>query len=77
MPSYRFTAEVVGRAARETLAAGAGEVCAVFRRSFYVRLNERYACIGDASLGCGPLNALVPMKRTLEQLVSGQVGRGA
>jgi len=36
-------------------------VCAVFRRSFYVRLDERYACIGDASLGCGPLNALVPV----------------
>jgi hypothetical protein len=60
VPPYRLTAEVVGRAARETLAAGAGEVCAVFRRSFYVRLNQRYACIGDASLGCGPLNALVP-----------------
>jgi uncharacterized protein DUF2877 len=59
MPSCRFTAEVVGRAARETLAAGAGEVCAVFRRSFYVRLNGHYACVGDASLGRGPLNALV------------------
>ena len=59
MPSYLLTAEVVGRAARETLAAGAGEVCAVFRRSFYLRLNERYACIGDASLGRGPLNAQV------------------
>ena len=59
MPSYRFTAEVAGRAAREALASGAGEVCAVFRRSFYVRLNDKYACIGDASLGRGPLNALV------------------
>jgi len=59
VPPYQFTAEVVGRAARETLAAGAGEVCAVFRRSFYVRRNDRYACIGDTSLGRGPLNALV------------------
>jgi hypothetical protein len=59
MPHYRFTAEVVGRAAREALAAGAGQVCAVFRRSFYLRLGQRYACIGDASLGRGPLNALV------------------
>jgi hypothetical protein len=59
MPPYRFTAEVAGRAARETLAAGAGEVCAVFRRSFYVRLDDRYACIGDPSLGRGPLNVLV------------------
>jgi hypothetical protein len=59
MQSYRLTAEVVGRAAREALAAGEGEVCAVFRRSFYLRFDDRYACIGDASLGRGPLNALV------------------
>src|SRR5918992_1191582 len=60
MPHYRFTAEVLGRAAREALATGEGEVCAVFRRSFYLRSPEgRYACIGDASLGCGPLNGLV------------------
>ena len=59
MPPYRFTAEVVGRAARDALAAGEGEVCAVFRRSFYLRFGKHYACIGDASLGRGPLNALV------------------
>jgi hypothetical protein len=59
MPHYRFTAEVAGRAARAALAAGEGEVCAVFRRSFYLRSGEKYACIGDASLGRGPLNALV------------------
>jgi hypothetical protein len=60
MPRYRFTAEVAGRAAHEALAAGEGEVCAVFRRSFYLRFDERrFACIGDASLGRGPLNALV------------------
>jgi Protein of unknown function (DUF2877) len=59
MPHSRFTAEVVGRAAREALAAGEGEVCAVFRRSFYLRFGKNYACIGDASLGRGPLNALV------------------
>jgi uncharacterized protein DUF2877 len=59
MPHYRFTAEVAGRAAREALAAGEGEVCAVFRRSFYLRFGKNYACIGDTSLGRGPLNALV------------------
>jgi hypothetical protein len=56
---HSFTAEVVGAAAREVLAAGEGEVCAVFRRSFYLRFGRKYACIGDASLGHGPLNALV------------------
>lgn len=55
-----FTAEVAGRFAREALAAGHGEVCAAFRRSFYLRCpGERYACIGDASLGRGPLNVIV------------------
>src|SRR6267143_1951453 len=42
-------------------AGGEGEVRAVFRRSFYLGFpGERYACVGDTSLGCGPLNALVP-----------------
>jgi hypothetical protein len=59
-----FAAEVTGRFAREALASGEGEVCAVFRRSFYLRLpGERYACVGDLSLGHGPLNALVPNLR--------------
>jgi len=53
-------AEVVGRFAREALADAAGEVCAVFRRSFYLGFGgRRFACVGDASLGRGPLNALV------------------
>src|SRR5688572_7886331 len=55
-----FTAERAGRFAREALQGGSGEVCAVFRRSFYLRCpGERYVCIGDGSLGNGPLNALV------------------
>jgi uncharacterized protein DUF2877 len=56
-----FRAEVAGRFAREALQDSEGEVCAVFRRSFYLRCaGERYACIGDASVGNGPLNALIP-----------------
>ena len=55
-----WRASVAGRFAHEAAAHGAGEVCAVFRRSFYLRFpGERYACVGDASLGRGPLNALV------------------
>jgi hypothetical protein len=51
---------VAGRFAREAASQGMGEVCAVFRRSCYIRFpGERYACVGDASLGRGPLNALV------------------
>jgi hypothetical protein len=60
MKTCRFTPRVAGRFARQALAAGEGEVCALFRRSFYLRApGERYACIGDASLGKGPLNVLV------------------
>ena len=55
-----WSAEVAGRFAREALAGGEGEVCAVFRRSFYLRCpGGRYACVGDAALGRGPLNALL------------------
>ena len=60
MPRSLHTASVAGRFAREAAALGEGEVCALFRRSFYVRFSgDRYACVGDASLGRGPLNALV------------------
>jgi hypothetical protein len=56
----RLNARIAGRFARDALALGEGEVCARFQRSVYLRLpGERYACIGDAALGCGPLNALV------------------
>src|SRR5204863_8497141 len=50
---------VAGRFARETLAAGDGEVCAIFQRSFYLRTAAGFACFGDARLGRGPLNALL------------------
>ena len=56
----RLTASIAGRFARDALALGEGEVCARFQRSVYLRLpGERYACVGDPSLGRGPLNALV------------------
>jgi hypothetical protein len=59
-----FAAEVAGRFACDALDAGEGEVCAVFRRSFYLHVADRsaagrFVCVGDASLGRGPLNALV------------------
>ena len=49
-------ASIAGRFVPE----GEGEVRAAFRRSFYVSFADgRYACVGDASVGRGPLNALV------------------
>ena len=60
-----FATSVAGRFALEALAFGQGEVCAVFRRSFYLRIEDErgvshFTCVGDTSLGHGPLNALVP-----------------
>lgn len=55
-----LAADSVGRIAREALTQGEGEVCAVYRRSFYALFpGGRYACVGEPSLGHGPLNALV------------------
>lgn len=59
----RLAPETIGRFALDALALGEGEVCALFQRGFYLRFasegGERYACVGDASLGRAPLNALV------------------
>jgi hypothetical protein len=56
-------AEIAGRFAREALERGEGVVCALFRRSFYLQFAageaSLFACVGDASLGKGPLNVLV------------------
>jgi hypothetical protein len=54
-----YAVSVIGRFARDAASRGEGEVRAVFRRSFYVAFSGQYACVGDESLGCGPLNALV------------------
>lgn len=65
----RLLVSLAGRFAQEAAAGGEGEVCAVLRTSAYVRFaDERYACIGDASLGGGPLNAVA------EQFVLPAVG---
>jgi len=72
-----FAARVAGTFARDALALGQGEVCAVFKRSFYLRFpGDRYACVGDASLGRGPLNALVDDFRpsSLGRMISVSVG---
>jgi hypothetical protein len=50
---------IAGRFAQQAARDAEGEVRARWRRGCYVLFpGERYACVGDASLGCGPLNAL-------------------
>jgi hypothetical protein len=47
-----------GRFAHAALSTGGGEICAVFRRCVYLRFaGERYVCLGDDTLGRGPINA--------------------
>ena len=49
-----------GRVAHEVLSQGAGTICAIFRRSVYLHFpGDRYACLGDAALGRGPINGIV------------------
>jgi hypothetical protein len=47
------------RIAGHFAARGEGEVCAIFKRCFYLRFAEGYTCVGDESIGHGPLNAIV------------------
>ena len=67
-----LNARIVGRFAREALALGAGEVCALARRGFYLRFpGGRFARVGDAALGTGPLSAIVdsPLAPALGQRI--------
>ena len=53
---HSLSARIAGHFA----ARGEGEVCAVFKHSFYLRFEGgSYACVGDESIGRGPLNAIV------------------
>lgn len=51
---------LVASSAGRFVPEGEGEVRVAFRRSVYVQFADgRYACLGDPSLGRGPINALV------------------
>jgi hypothetical protein len=50
---------LLARVAGRLVPEGEGVVKAHFRRSFYLQVGARYACVGDPSIGRGPLNALV------------------
>ncbi len=53
-----MSVDVIGVDARRALVPGRGEIAAVFRRSFYVRMQEGWACGGTPEIGPGPLNFL-------------------
>lgn len=55
-----FRVEIAGRSAAAALRSGPGEICAVFQRGCYARFDgNRFVFFSGASLGRGPLNALV------------------
>jgi hypothetical protein len=56
----RLRATLAGPLARRALSVGAqGRVGAVFERSFYIGLGQRWVCVGAQDLGAGPLNLLL------------------
>lgn len=58
--------EMIGLDARRVLSPGRGEIAAVFRRSFYVRIGGRFVCGGAAEIGRGPLNLLLRAEDDLD-----------
>ncbi|TDL81259.1 DUF2877 domain-containing protein [Palleronia sediminis] len=50
----------IGIAAADRLGPGTGEVVAVFARSAYLRLAGGLVCIGDGTIGDGPINLPCP-----------------
>lgn len=51
--------DAIGGAARRTLAGGEAHVFAAFERSCYVETAAGIACLGSATIGRGPLNAIL------------------
>lgn len=63
---FLAAAEAIGPDARRALSSGRGEIAAVFRRSFYVRIGNRWACAGAEDIGRGPLNLVLRADRELD-----------
>ena len=69
---FRFRISRSGGAAHGLIAAGGtGRVAAVFTHSFYLESADAMACIGDGSLGLGPLNAICDAPRGIDWPASG------
>ena len=66
----------VGPAAARALGAGPVTPFAAFERSLYVESRDRrIACIGDAAIGAGPLNALLAPDRRAPETIA-RLARG-
>lgn len=70
-----LVATTIGSDAQLALCHGSGQIAAVFRRSFYVSVGERFACVGGAEIGRAPLNVTLAGAENLDWrhlLTSGQ-----
>lgn len=63
--SIELHVAVLGEAARRVLAQGEARVFAAFERSCYVETAAGIACVGSASIGRGPLNAILAQPRAM------------
>ncbi len=71
-PAFGFPVRLIGEAALRTLErSGAGEALAVFRRSFYLRMDAGLVCLGPPSIGTGPLNAICAFPENVDWAASG------
>lgn len=58
-----YTAECLGCDAATALSrATRGTIAAVFARSFYLRFDDDWVCVGAEDIGRGPLNILCPLR---------------
>ncbi len=71
MPIEGSIASIGARAARLLDQHAGWTVEAIFERSFYIRRGEEFICIGDASIGDGPLNAKLTSGLTLPRVEIG------
>src|SRR5690606_32237859 len=70
-------AESVGCEAKRMISSGRGEVAVVFRRSFYLRVEQNLACFGAPEIGCGPLNILLRTESDIDWRTLLKPGRAA
>ncbi len=70
--SFTYPVQIAGEDALRTLeSAGEGRVLAVFRRSFYIEMDEGLVCFGPPSIGAGPLNAVCALPDSMDWEASG------
>lgn len=79
---YQARAERIGFVAGEVLERQIGEVIAVWKRSFYLRMDDLrkdggLVCVGDETIGDGPLNVVVTTPTPVDWRMHATLGQVA